>query len=91
MKRKCGRGHSKVKRLLLQCCTLHKFHVMEGPNVHDQIAFYTFFILRGGPSEWWLYSQCALMPNSNVEIRLPAINHCYFLFIVNRYTVYKQS
>ena len=44
-----------VKKLLLQCCALCKFHAiegqivgtselctMEGPNVCDQIAFYSY-------------------------------------------------
>ena len=49
---------------------------MEGPHAHDQIAFYAFFILSGSPSEWWLNSQCALMPNSNVEIRIAGSSGC---------------
>ena len=33
----CGQQQWKMKMLLLQCCALRKFHMIDGPNTHDQM------------------------------------------------------
>ena len=77
----CGQQQWKMKMLLLQCSALHKFHVIDGPNTHDQIPSD-----RTSTCEWskyilWIpflvevqnnagYINAMQMHNNSLEIRI---------------------
>ena len=81
---KCGCHRSKVKMLLLQRCVLHKIHMVDGQNTHNQIyerkvqtcvrsdsILCIPFILSRSPNEaGYMYTCMRCMRNSNPEIMI---------------------